>query len=188
MKLTTQRNLLAFVLLASVSGVAGTCVAQTPQGCDHDISVTASESLIEAIAKVCAKACPDPAKCPDCKLTCCEEGPPAPVPCEPDPGPVELPLEAPEPADKLVELTLVPQLQGVQMAFGWKKWDAPVYLKVGAGTFRLLDVAEVQQASNPGSWDPPWKESGWACRPSPSLVPTTTRETVYTVGAVWLFK
>ncbi len=119
MKLTTQRNLLVLALLAGASGWTGTCVGQAraPVPCEHDISVTASPGLLDAIATTCAEAakaaCPPAKDCPDCNVNCCDETPAA-VPCEPV-GPVEVPLE-PATHSLLLDLTIVPQLQGAQFA------------------------------------------------------------------------
>lgn len=179
MKITTQRNLLAIALLGGMSGVAGTCVAQgrAPSPCEHDISVTASPSLLEAIAATCAAACPPADKCPDVSLTCCEEGPPAPVPCEPV-DPVEVPLEV-EPAGHsvLLDLTVIPQLQGAIFAAGWKNWERPIWIKAGVGTLRLDELIEIESGYSWGRYDYP-----------ATLALHPERSTVYTVGAVWLIK
>ncbi len=180
MKLTTQRNLLVLAMIGTLSGF-GTCVAQqpTPAPCAHDISVTATPGLLEAIAATCAAACPPADECPDCNpsLTCCEEALP-PVPCEPV-EPIEIPLEPAEPASSiLLDLTIVPQLEGAIAAVGWKRWDRPIWIKAGIGT--MLSGAELYESDDYSCRD-------WDYCSAPAAL-REIRKTVYTLGAVWMLK
>jgi hypothetical protein len=183
MKITTQRNLLVVALLVSASAF-GTCIAQERLCGPVDVTVEASPELLEAVAAACAAACPPAGKCPDCTLDCCTEpvDPPPPVNCDPVP-PIVVPLDPPAGAANsfLLDFDLVPQLQGAHAAIGWKRWERPVWIKAGIMSLRLDELRESNDASvtRPGDYK-------WFSTPPPVL--GTTRDTLYTVGVVWLLK